>query len=368
MKFDYFKQALANVYLILNLKCKKQKNKLKDKIMETPIKGDFDCDKWKNIFINFLKEPLWDYEIDNIESYFDGFSKEPIELVKYAKTKDDFSGPVVICAEKNNLIYLKELLPYYRNLGVSHFVFIDNDSNDQSYNFLLKQEDVTLFKAPYKFNGLRKVGWKLQALATIGLNHWYLWLDSDEFIVYKHMEEKNLCEYIEELDKRKVINVGGFMLDMYPDDEIMNGKNNDDFITNYKYFDKDNQYYVFNNDNLFGGMRNRTLGLNNIRLDKTPLIYCKEDNLPFGNHDTLKKRIGITNNFGCVLKHYKFIPNSKDIFIKRATANDSGYANKTAQEKYANLIEKNLMCDLSQEYKDSSSLDVFPYLKDFLKG
>lgn len=360
------KGLLLNICHFFNLNEINQKRKLKEKILNTSIKGDFDSEKWKNIFVKFLNEPLWEYEISNIESYFDGFSKETIELVKYAKTKDDYSAPIVLCAQKNNLVYLKELLPYYRNLGVKHFVFIDNDSNDDSYEYLLSQDDVTLFKAPYKFSGLRKVGWKLQALATIGLNHWYLWLDSDEFIAYKHIEEVNLKEYIKVLDKKVIINVGGFMLDMYPDGEIMNGKNNEDFLKDYRYFDKDNKYYIFNNDNLFGGMRNRVLGLDNIRLDKTPLIYCKEDNLPFGNHDTLKKRNDVTDNYACVLKHYKFIPNSGDLFKNRAKDKNNGYANSKAQQEYANLVNKNLMCDLSVEYKDSKCLDVFPYLKDFL--
>lgn len=367
-----FKKLLYYIYHFINIKENKQKKELSKKIDKffinnTKLKEFKDGGRtWKDIFNMCLRQPLWEYELKNFNEIFEGFSNEEIKLIKNAKSSNDFSAPVVVCVQRNNQSYLNEFLPYYRNLGVKHFIFIDNNSKDSSYNFLLNQDDVTLYEAKYPYGGGKKCGWSLQAIARNGLNHWYLWLDSDEFIAYAHMETIKLNEYVKMLDAKNIKNVGGFMLDMYPNGNIMDGSDDNSFYKDYKYFDSNSNYYKFAGDNLFGGMRNRVLGLDNIRLDKTPLVYCDKNNIPTGSHDTLPKRFDLVNNYGCVLKHYKFMPSSGNKFIMNACNVNNGYRNQLAQQKYVDLINKNLMYDGSAEFVDSSSLNAFPYVKDMI--
>ena len=73
-------------------------------------------------------------------------------------------------------------------MGVRHFVFIDNGSGDGTEQFLMGQEDVTLYSAPWPFEHRRKSGWLLQAIEETGTDRWYLRLDSDEFLTWEGME------------------------------------------------------------------------------------------------------------------------------------------------------------------------------------
>lgn len=331
--------------------------------LNMPGKFSEEKSQWQRLFEGMAKDVMGSRK--HIVKLLHGFAKEPLTLVKKASTINDFSAPIVVCTQKNNIVYLREFIPYYRKLGVKHFVFIDNNSTDESINFLKKQTDVTLFAAPYSFNGIKKAGWKLQALSFVGLNHWFLWLDSDEFLVYRGMEEINLCEYIKRMNEKKIINVGGFMLDMYPEYQLFNNEMSvDDFYKDYKFFDPDSEHYRLVSGGLFGGMRGRCLGLYNLRLDKTPLVYCCENNIPSGNHTTSPRRKHLEDNYGCVLKHYKFLPNEKEKY--RAIAkSDSGYASTESLKKYLDLTNVKIKDSKSVKYVDSNSISVFPFVKDF---
>lgn len=327
--------------------------------------GEFskDKDEWKQMFVDMCnsKPP-----IVNFEKLFEGFVFERIKLIKEAVTKNNFDAPIVICTQKDNYVYLIKFLPYYRNLGVKHFVFIDNNSSDGSFDYLKAQDDVTLFSAPYAFNGTKKAGWKLQALSYIGLNHWYLWLDSDEFIVYPRMEEMKLHDYIQKLESKKIVNVRGFMLDMYPEYKLFDSaKSKDSFYSDYIYFDPDSNFYRMKNGKLSGGVRRRCLGIN-LRLDKTPLIYCKAGNIPRGNHSTYPAIKQPEENFGCVLKHYKFLPSEREKYKLIAKA-DSGYSSVGSLQKYMDLDGISIKNRDSKVFLDSTALSLFPYVKDYAR-
>lgn len=361
----YYAYIINPLELRERLSFKKRISNTIENLSYNPV---FDKEKhhWQRLFFDML----WDsrrHTLSHINTLFTGFGLEKLILVKEAETKTDVSAPTVICTQKNNYVYLKEFLPYYRKLGVKHFIFIDNDSHDESFHYLEEQKDVTLYKAPYKFIGTKKAGWKLQALARNGLNKWYLWLDSDEFIAYPEMENYSLERYIKVLSKKNITNVGGFMLDMYPEYNIFDeSKNPVRFYEDYIYFDPDSKYYKFVNDSLRGGMRGRTLNLYNLKLDKTPLIFCTPYNIPNGNHSTFPVRKNLRDNYGCVLKHYKFLSSDKEKYQAIAKS-DSGYSSTESLKRYLDLKNVRIKDSNSVKFVDSNSLSVFPYIKDFLK-
>lgn len=366
---DKVKKQLKILLNLLNpIKIKERHlllKRIEDSFQNLDLPGSFSTEKeeWRKMFVDMSNciPPL-----KSLDNLLQGFAIERIELIKEAVTKDVFNAPVVICTQKDNYVYLKEFLPYYRSLGVKHFVFIDNNSTDMSFDYLKAQDDVTLFSAPYAFQGTKKAGWKLQALSYIGLNHWYLWLDSDEFITYPRMEEIKLPEYIKRLESKKIFNVGGFMLDMYPEYNLFDStKSNENFYSDYRYFDPDNNYYIVKNGRLFGGMRKRCLGVN-LRLDKTPLIYCKSGNIPRGNHATFPITEHPEENFGCILKHYKFLPSDKEKY-KMIAKGDSGYLSVKSLQKYLDLDSISIKNKDSKEFQDSKSLSFFPYIKDLVE-
>ena len=333
------------------------------------LPGNFSKEKddWKKMFVDMYNFKSKSPSISYLENLFEGFAVEKLELIKESVNKDDYNAPIVVCTQKDNYIYLRKFLPYYRELGVKHFIFIDNNSSDESFHFLEGQDDVTLFKAPYPFKGMKKVGWKLQALSYVGLNHWCLWLDADEFLVYPEMENVKLDKYVKILEKKGIQNVSGFMLDMYPSYKIFDEtESSENFYEEYVYFDGDSDYYKLINGMLRGGMRGRCLNLYNLRLDKTPIIFYTKGNFPDGNHTTFPLRKDPINDFGCVLKHYKFLSSDKRKYQDFAKK-DSGYWKADIQERYLDLTNMSVKSDDSLLYTDSTSIRVFPFIKDFIK-
>ena len=106
--------------------------------------------------------------------------------------------------------------------------------------------------------------------------------------------------------------------------------------------------------------------LYNLRLDKTPIIYYTKDNFPDGNHTTFPLRKNPINDFGCVLKHYKFLSSDKSKY-QDFTKKNSGYWNADIQKKYLDLADVSVKSDKSLMYTDSTSIKVFPFIKDFIK-
>ena len=51
---------------------------------------------------------------------------------------------LVFCTQRNERIRLPYFLKYYREMGVGHFFFVDNDSTDGSLDYLAEQPDVLL--------------------------------------------------------------------------------------------------------------------------------------------------------------------------------------------------------------------------------
>lgn len=368
-----FKEFLKRAYGFVNPKERSQKVKLKKDILgyfnqdfDATLKISIEKDDWKRLFLKMLETSTC-AEVLVLQNLFTGFAKEKLMLIKRAK-KIAPSSVVALSAINNNIIYLKNFLPYYREMGVGHFILIDNNSDDGTIEFLNQQDDVTLYSAPYPFHGVRKAGWKLQALANYGLNRWCLWLDSDEFLAYPEMESVKINEYLNRLYEKGIRNIGGFMLDMYPSYKLLDSnESGDNFYQDYLYFDKYNPCYQIRADVLYGGMRGRLLDIYDLRLDKTPLVYCSKENIPSGNHTTFPSRKNLSKNYGCVLKHYKFLSSDLDKFKARARDEKSGYSSFESQKKYEELIGMTAYSSLSVKYEDSTSLGVFPFVRNFLK-
>lgn len=62
------------------------------------------------------------------------------------------SDILVFTTLRNELVRLPYFLKYYRDLGVNHFLIVDNGSDDGSREYLAQQDDVSLWttQASYK--------------------------------------------------------------------------------------------------------------------------------------------------------------------------------------------------------------------------
>lgn len=178
-------------------------------------------------------------------------------FIKYdtRKINIDKKDILLICVVYNEMLRLSFFLNYYRNLGITKFFFIDNNSNDGSLEFLLNQPDCHVFwtddSYPLSASGIYWVHHLLDNY--IPENQWCIHADADEFLVYPHCENHKLPTLTQYLDKHGYEAIASFMLDMYPkdinsqlsitqDDDLL--KISPYFYNNYQFFYQDTSPYI----------------------------------------------------------------------------------------------------------------------------
>lgn len=122
---------------------------------------------------------------------------------------------------RNERIRLPYFLKYYRAMGVQHFFFVDNGSNDGTAKYLEKQPDVSLWRtqASYKASAFG-VDWLNRLQRRYAHGHWTLTVDADEFLVYPFCDTRPLRALTDWLDASAIRSFGAMLLDMYPKGRI----------------------------------------------------------------------------------------------------------------------------------------------------
>lgn len=76
---------------------------------------------------------------------------------------------------RNERVRLPYFMKYYRNLGVDHFLFVDNDSDDGSLQALLGQDDVSIWHTTASYKRARfGVDWINFLQMRYAHQHWCL--------------------------------------------------------------------------------------------------------------------------------------------------------------------------------------------------
>ena len=138
-----------------------------------------------------------------------------VEHLRYRAGKNDI---LLFCSVFNAAEYIPWFLNYYRELGVTHFFFIDNRSTDKTYELLVDQKDVSLFSHDGSFGEAYFGGyWVNHLMQKYGCGKWCLYVDMDEAFVYPGSDDgKKLPDLIRFLEKEKSESVRAFMLDIFP--------------------------------------------------------------------------------------------------------------------------------------------------------
>ncbi|HIC66998.1 MAG: glycosyltransferase family 2 protein [Paracoccus sp. (in: a-proteobacteria)] len=277
---------------------------------------------------------------------------------------------------RNERVRLPYFLDYYRDLGVQHFLMVDNGSSDGSADYLRRQDDVSLWRtnAGYKKArfGMDWLGWLLM---RYGNGHWCLTVDPDEFLVYPHCDTRPLSALTSWLDSIGRRAFPAMLLDMYPsggieDQPYREGQNPFEIA---RFFDPAN-YAISKNDyfgNLWiqGGPRMRAFFPQNPlagpALNKIPLVrwYWRYAYVS-STHMLLPRRLNqVFDEEGGemesgVLLHAKFL---STLVEKSAEELDrhQHYANSQEYRAYNAGIERGLRlwCEESREYGDWRQLE-----------
>ncbi|WP_210403952.1 glycosyltransferase family 2 protein [Pararhodobacter marinus] len=116
--------------------------------------------------------------------------------------------------EKPRLPYF---LKYYRDLGVQHFLIVDNGSEDGSGEYLGAQPDVSLWRTGASYKASRfGMDWMNALLRRHGHGHWSLVVDVDEFFLYPFCDTRPLRALTDWLDDAGLRSFGTLLLDVYP--------------------------------------------------------------------------------------------------------------------------------------------------------
>lgn len=284
---------------------------------------------------------------------------------------------LLFCTQRNEGVRLPYFLQYYRNLGVNHFLIVDNDSDDQSLAYLAGQSDVSLWHTTASYKRARfGVDWLNWLQRKYGHGHWTLVVDPDEFLIYPFCDTRPLRALTDWLDASSIKSFSAMLIDMYPkgplkDAPYQPGQNPLDIAP---WFDPGN-YSIkknarFGNLWIQGGPRMRVFfpdapekapALNKIPLVKWDRRYCYVSS----THMLLPRGLNLVydewggEKASGALLHTKFL----DTFAAKAQEElqrKQHYAASVEYKAYAQTLAQHpdLWCKWSEKYINWRQLEI----------
>ena len=268
-------------------------------------------------------------------------------------------------------------LQYYRQLGVSHFLIVDNGSTDGGIEFLRNEPDVSLWTTNASYKRARfGMDWLTVLLRKHGHEHWCLTLDADEFFVYPFCDTRPLPAMTDWLDASGIKSFGAMILDMYPKGPIgaTPYQPGQDPFEELAWFDPGN--YTLERNPLYrnvwiqGGPRMRQYFSERPHkgpaLNKIPLVKWNRKYVYVSStHMLLPRGLNLTYDewggekaSGCLL-HAKFI----DTFKHKASEELARKEHFSASHEYKAYAVKNeaapeLWCKWSEKYINWRQLEI----------
>ena len=278
---------------------------------------------------------------------------------------------------RNEEIRLPFFLKYYRNLGVNHFILVDNHSSDGSLALLKGQPDISIWQTGHSYKTSHfGVDWLNCLQSRYGHGHWTLVVDPDEFFIYPFCDNRPLRALTDWLDANETRSFGAMLLDMYPKGPILNQtyRSGQDPLEIASWFDPGN-YTVEPNDrfrNLWiqGGPRARVFFAKTPRrapaLNKIPLVKWQRGYTYISStHMLLPRGLNVvydTNGgerLSGLLLHTKFI-NTFHIKVQEEATRQTHYAKSLEYKTYAHAFRHNpdLWCEWSEKFTSWQQLET----------
>ncbi|QYK43407.1 MAG: glycosyltransferase family 2 protein [Paracoccaceae bacterium] len=233
---------------------------------------------------------------------------------------------------RNERVRLPHFLAHHRRLGVAHFLFVDNASDDGTAAYLAGQPDVSLWSTPHSYRLSRfGVDWLTWLMMRHCHGHWCLTLDADEILIYPYWETRDLRALTAWLASCGHQALPAMMLDLYPRGRLSGPpyRPGDDPFEHLCWFDAGNLSIRVQAplDNLWiqGGARARAFFAADPRraptLNKTPLVrWNRRYAYVNSTHQILPRRLNRTyapdggEAPSGVILHTKFL----DLIVRRS--------------------------------------------------
>jgi len=231
---------------------------------------------------------------------------------------------------RNEAQRLEWFLDHYRRLGVDHFLFVDNNSDDGTAELLADQSDVSLWHSSHSYKKSRfGMDWLTWLLIRHGHDHWCLTVDADELLIYPDHDTCSIAALGQRLQSQGALAMGAVMLDLYPKGPLsqVSYRAGQDPVEVLEWFDAGNftTKYQPNLQNLLvrGGVRARkffgALPERVPTLSKVPLVkWNRRFAYVSSTHSILPRRLNAVRGAPArhlpsgALLHTKFLPSVID--------------------------------------------------------
>ncbi|MEP5152838.1 glycosyltransferase family 2 protein [Planktotalea sp.] len=278
---------------------------------------------------------------------------------------------------RNEHVRLPYFLKYYRDMGVNHFFFVDNDSNDGGLEYLQEQPDVSLWHTQHSYKRSRfGVDWLNWLQLRYAHGHWTLTVDPDEFFLFPFCDTRPIRALTDWLDASSIKSFSAMLLDMYPKGRIdakpyVSGDNPVDTAC---WFDSGN-YTIQKNKKLGnlwiqGGPRARVFFPDEPEkapaLNKIPLVkWDRKYTYVSSTHNLLPRGLNLVydewggEKASGVLLHTKFL----DTFTEKASeelTRNQHYSASVEYRAYAEHLAEDpeLWCKWSEKYINWRQLEI----------
>lgn len=232
---------------------------------------------------------------------------------------------VVVCMLRNAAYYLEDLLRHHRQLGVRHFIVIDNGSTDETVQIASRYQDISVV-ANHLPVGIFENLIRATVAQRVVSGGWFLFVDGDELIEICHGEGRQISEFTSYCNARGYDAVIGHYLDMFGPLSLSESAGQSyqeciasfdryslSAISKFDYFDRENISFWWDlKDNslaydaikfYFGGIRREVFG-ENPALTAHRLVR-NHPGIRIYTHAHCASR-AVCADFTLVLRHYKF--------------------------------------------------------------
>lgn len=279
----------------------------------------------------------------------------------------------LICVVWNESLMLPHFINYYKSIGVTRFIFIDNNSNDGTKQYLKQRTDVntTLYKRNTSYAEANfGIDWVNEILINELRDQWCLVVDIDELLILKNsMTLSDLAQQMEETDSNILQTV---LIDFYPktfeSEKLNHYSKGENFLSHSNYFHRFTENSIFHkfapdgSREIKGGMRHMILN-GSKKPNSTSVCLTKRSFFKYDFYNTHKLVVGmhwiLPHEFTCwwppekaysnwqqsnrflkffkdqiILAHFKYIkPNIKQVFQERVDRNQD-WNNSSEYKKY----------------------------------
>lgn len=194
-----------------------------------------------------------------------------MKLVHQQQSNREHPRPIyLLCVFRDEHMLLDYFIEYYRSLGVTHFIMIDNLSEDGGPEYLksLQNINLRLYRAEDSYrDAAYGTRWVNQLLEEFCTGQYCMVVDVDELFFLDSRKYLTLHDLVDRMELSQSNAVPVTLLDMYPERTNDSYQNGTSFLDHSPFFDDLNETYYQERGEVYrtfafkvGGIRQRIFG------------------------------------------------------------------------------------------------------------